>query len=94
MRNPTRRSLSSSSRASTSSIRASESASRSSAKLSPSVMVGRLDLEDVREAVADQLEHLLAVHGSSFDVGLGGHGGSSRAALAPGAYRSRDFVRL
>src|SRR5204862_5301194 len=57
---------------------------------------GGIDLEDVREAVADQLEHLLAVHGgSSFDVGLGGHEGSCARRLGRReAYRRRHFVRL
>jgi hypothetical protein len=33
----------------------------------------RLDLEDVGQAVADQVEHLLAIEGTALDVGLGGH---------------------
>ena len=73
MRNPTVRSPSSSSRASTSSIRASESASRSSANESPSLIADGLDLEDVGQAVADQLEDVLAVQRALLDVGLGGH---------------------
>ena len=76
MRKPTVRSPSSSSRASTSSIRASESASRSSVNDAPSVMADGLDLEDVGQAVADQLEDLLAVQRPSLHVGLSGHGRS------------------
>ena len=75
MRKPTVRSPSSSSSASTSSMSARESASRSSAKESPSLMRGRVDLQDVGEAVADELEHLLAAHGALLDMGLGGHDG-------------------
>jgi hypothetical protein len=37
------------------------------------VDAGRLDLEDVGQAVTDQLEHLLAIHGTALDMGLGGH---------------------
>ena len=55
------RSPSSSSSASTSSISASESASRSSTNDWPSLIVRRLDLEDVGEAVADDLEDGIAV---------------------------------
>ena len=35
----------------------------------------RVDLEDVGEAVTDELEHFLAAHRSLLDMGLGGHGG-------------------
>src|SRR2546430_637599 len=34
---------------------------------------GGVDLENVGQAVADELEHLLAIHGRPFHVGLGGH---------------------
>ena len=34
---------------------------------------GGLDLEDVGQAVSDQVEHLLTVHGWLLDVGLCGH---------------------
>src|SRR3954451_25033522 len=37
--------------------------------------LGRLDLEDVGEAVPDQLEDLRAIHGTLLDVGLSGHRG-------------------
>ena len=74
MRNPTERSPSSSSRPSTSSIRARESASRSSANDEDSVIRRGLDLQDVGEQVADQLEYLLALERTLFDVGLCGHG--------------------
>src|ERR671911_1200491 len=43
---------------------------------------GRLDLEDVREAVADEVEDLLTVHGTALDVGLGGH-----AQTTPGIWQ-------
>jgi hypothetical protein len=36
--------------------------------------LGGFDLEDVGQTVPDELEHLLAVEGTSFDVGLCGHG--------------------
>ena len=73
MRKPTLRSPSSSSRASTSSIRASESASRSSAKRVALADAAGLDLEDVGQAVTDELEHGLAVHRGLLHVGLGDH---------------------
>jgi hypothetical protein len=38
---------------------------------------GGFDLEDVGQAVADEVEHLLTVHGTALDVGLGGHAGYS-----------------
>src|SRR5262245_5845635 len=37
----------------------------------------RLDLEDVGEAVTDQVEDLLTIHRTALDVGLGGHGNYS-----------------
>ncbi len=86
MRKPTVRSPSSSSRASTSSIRASESASRSSANDCALVDRRRVDLEDVGEPVADQLEDLLGGRAGSAPRG-------SRRAHGPpwsGGDRNRD----
>ncbi len=74
MRNPTERSPSSSSRASTSSIKASESAFRSSANDEDSLMPAGLDLQDVGEQVPDHLEHLLAIERTLLHVGLCWHG--------------------
>ncbi len=73
MRNPTERSDSSSSRASTSSIRARESASRSSWKESTLLDLAGLDLEDVGQTVLDQLQDLGTPHRALFDMGLGRH---------------------
>src|SRR5512132_1854044 len=36
---------------------------------------GGLDLQDVGQPVADEVEDLLAIHGTALDVGLGGHAG-------------------
>ena len=70
MRNPTVRSPSSSSSASTSSIRASESASRSSTNDAPSVIVDGIGLQNVGQLVPDQLEHPVAVEGSLVRCGF------------------------
>jgi hypothetical protein len=37
------------------------------------VDAGRLDLEDVGQAIADELEHLLAIERSALDKGFGRH---------------------
>src|SRR5207237_7495044 len=57
---------------------------------------GRLDLEDVGQAVADQLEDLLAVEWPSLHVGPSGHGGSwatDAAAVAEAADASGKYMR-
>src|SRR5690606_10216654 len=47
-----------------------------------------VDLEDVGQSIADQVEDLLAIHGAALDVGLGGH--SKLSSYGPAGARCSD----
>ena len=56
---------------------------------------GRLDLEDVGQAVTDELEDLLAAHRALLDVGLGRHGATPGGGIGTRrAVAVSELVRL